>query len=553
MPNRIMDKLSRDVPSGDNILLTGLVKRQLENSADIVDQIFREAARHFPPVIEYLGYDICTPHETHQFILDSSIQKEYDIARNGLYLVNFKFLTTASGGPLTINKRILLPFTEHDGSVYLSGNRYYFKPVLTDRVISAKANGFFIRLMQDKFNCMEEGYNIIADGVYRMIFVLKTPVFNKVRMRQSRKNVPMQPAGAHYILIKYGLKETLKRYFDIPKYKAKLRRNVTDSDRKVYVVYESDNGKPDNIAIMIDRETIKKLKNKEGLEAFIAGTLYSIDIGHRIEEENNYYVTPATLNDPGAWRDSLTGILLEASKPNADNRTTTSLIREIMTHYDKLDTYLERQLQEYLIQGGSDIHSFYDLIAHIIKNSRQLRSENNIWMKYLDISYYIFYNFIETIFTIKNSIQNKLSMNARLTTKDVEKLFRRLSTRSFLNITKGGKRSIVLDLINYPGDNIYLGATQNITLQELGDGVNQSGRSNNKLLPGGLKKLHSYDIAIGSVLAIFKSRPTARVRLNLFVDYDHKRGMVNCKGRYKRKMDLLQRCLEGNEVFKKRV
>ena len=106
--------------------------------------------------------------------------------------------------------------------------------------------------------------------------------------------------------------------------------------------------------------------------------------------------------------------------------------------------------------------------------------------------------------------------------------------------------------MDFPGDNIYLGATQNLTLQELGDGVNQSGRSSSKLLPGNLSQLHSYDIAIGSVLGLFKSRPTPRVRLNLFVEYDHKTGSIHVDNKYRARMDALQQILEGNEILKEK-
>lgn len=549
MANSILDKIVEDIPCGDEMLTKGLVRHQLANSAEIVHNIFLEASRHFPPILTYEGYHICSPEETYATILDTSIQKEYDIAKCSLYLASFKFVTTAPGGPVTIEKKILLPYVEHDGSIYLSGNRYYFKPVLTDRVISATGSGFFIRLMQDKFSCNEEGYNIRVDGSKRMVFVLKAPIFTRTRKMTKRKSRPSLPSAVGYILLKHGLKDAISKYFNL-KYKAKRSTDITEEDRRLYMIFAGDTDRSTDISFMIPRDDIKTESMKEALEKFFGGAAYTIDVSNNLEKDSNKNIRIDTLDDPEAWKHAMTSILLAISKANSDNRAAISLIREINIHYSRIEKYLEKQLQEYLNQGGAVIEDFYDLLAYIIIHGKKLKSENNIWSRYMDISYYVFYNFIETIFTIKNTIQSKISSNSRLTAKDISKLMRKITPRTFLNITKGGKRSIVLDLIDFPGDNIYLGSTQNLTLQELGDGVNQSGRSNNKLLPGNLKRLHSYDIAIGSVLGIFKSRPTPRVRLNLFVEYDHRSGSIHASTRYRKKMDALQKILEGNEILK---
>jgi len=543
----ISELTEEEVPRGHKELLHGLAKTQLMDSALVVDKIFREASRSFPSCLQYEGYKVLTPDECYKSLLDISGNKEYDIAKCSLYMAEFVFSTDIDGERVYIPRRIFLPYIENDGSIYLSGNKYYFKPVLTDRIISATGGGFFIRLMQDKFPCGEKGYNICINNEIKMVFVLEVPVFNKLRPRRGRKTLIEIPNAVHYILSKYGLQDTFSKYLKKKNIKIIPKSSITPSHMDDFYVYTSAKHIDLDIAFIIPKDDVKTISDRETIDAYMAGIFQVLDRYGVSNRDKKPTITMENIYDKRSWKNALTNLLITSTySGKVVTYPSTVLLREISIHYERLDTYLERQLQDYLSHIGVRIENFYDLLHYIISHSKHLRAANNVWMKYLDVSYYIFYKFIETIFSVKNTIVGKLAAGNRVTSKDISKLLQKLSTRMFLNITKGGSRNIVLDTVDYPGDNIYLGMTQLITLQELGDGVAQGGRNTTSVLPPSVKRLHSYDIAVGSLLAVFKSRPTPRVRLNLYVQYDIKTGKVVTSPRYRKKMDTLQKLIDGS-------
>jgi len=545
----VIDKIVEEtVPHGHKELLHGLVKLQLEDSAAAVDRIFKEAARSFPPILEYRGYRILTPHESYRFLLDGSGVREYDIAKCSLFLAEYEFATTAddSGEEVIIKRKLYLPYTELDGSVYLSGNKYYFKPVLTDRIVSSTGSGFFIRLMQDKFSCIEEGYNIQVDGRDEMVFILKTPLLPKLRQRTTKKKPIIVPSAVHYILSKYGLKHVMEKYLKV-EYVVTTKEKYDGRLNDTHTMYSGGPQCSSNMIFLIKNTDLRGILKKETVGRYMGGLFYTMDV---IAQSKIKPIEIDELDDPAVWKTRLTNLLV-VSLLGKITPSAGPLLREIDTHYKKLDTYLEKQLQDYLMYVDSSIGDFYELLNYIISNSKRLRSESNIWDKYLDVSYYIFYTIIEGIFMIKNILHTRLNNGNRVTSRDVSKRLQTLTTRMFLNIIRGGKRNIVLDTVDYSGDNIYLGMTQLLTLQELGDGVNQSSRNAGKTLPDSVKKLHAYDIAIGSLLSIFKSRPTPRTRLNMFVQYDLASGRIITTKRYKQKLNTVQKLLEGNMKFSK--
>jgi len=429
-------------------IVEGLAKDYVYNAVDFIDSLIRNNINNINPNIglSYEGYRNLTPLEEYKLDIGNN---RYDIARNYLYKVEFKF--NLNGEEFT---RILaLPYVEENGSIiYLSDTAYVIVPVLTEYSVNPTGNEIFIRLLKDKLIAKRLDKNYIKNGVITRLSYIHGKVY-KLKNSGIYDKIPL----ALYLFYKDGIINTFKNRAKVDvKFLSKDEDATPYKDK--YNIYESTGIKPKIIKTSNYRpHGVKILIPKEQDNVFaqnlIAGLLSSFDLYPD-------YVTMAffkrlnTNTENRFWKILLGKIIFR------DTYKIDKLIENMDTHINLLDSYLDVSVKEKLKEINIYVNDFYDLLAYILENFLRLtvnseKRSGDISNRYIEILYYILFNIITGI----NKAFFKINENfnkGKISIKEINNVFNKeISTRKIYSIIKSSGVNLSIMPIDYTADNLY--------------------------------------------------------------------------------------------------
>lgn len=517
--------------------VSGIAKPVFENIPDYLDKIFKESTNSLHPDIKfkYIGYRHVTPEE--ELLEDNYLKargKDPDLAKNDVYLICFEFLYEKE----IIHKYMYLPFANRGNIMTISGTPYVISPVITDLVISVDNNKLFIRLFKDKINVNSELKNILVNEhtneynteTHRMIYVRM--LSTNTEILKSSCKTPF----ALYLLCRYGIKNTLKKYCNL-EYGKDLYL-VYDPEDKInvdldkYTVYSSTGFKPkgydmsnvykkQKVKIVVD----KKIGDDPVVINLILSIIYSLDLTPgRTEIDIVKTIDNDNLNgEIATWRILLGKTILK------HKISIEKVVNDVNQHIEMLETHLDSINREKL-STVVKVDNFWDLIVYVLKtfataisNSRQYNS--NIDNLYIDLYYYICYDIIVGFNrTIKgiNSRYKKSGTPPKL--KEIVKILNNeLKQKIIFDLIRSSKCSLALSGVDYSGDNLYIKLTSNLENQNRGDGVRKGG---DEKFPIANRTLKAVDIVYGSPLYLGKLAPTPTLKMNLWAQFDLETGKI---------------------------
>lgn len=560
MNKLLLQTLDNNTKRFNHTCISGIAKPVFEDIPAYLEKIFRESINRINPEINFKFLEIrrITPEE--ELLEDNYTKargKDPDLAKNDVYLTLFKFEYNKE----IINKYIYLPFANRGNIMTISGTPYVVTPVITDLVISINSNFLFVRLYQDKFNIYNEPKNIAVNVHVTPDKLIKERMIY-VSMLSNNKDIMKKNCKtpyALYLLAKYGIKETLKKYADIEYGKdfwlVYDKNNEIDLDLNEYTVYSTtfnDHGlKPkgyDQSNVYLKQNVKVVVANKYVNDIFILNIvlaiIYCLDLTPGpIEKEIADIINTNNLNkEIYCWRYLLAKTILKS------RLSTEKIMTDVNQHMNELDTYLDTVSKEKL-SSLVKLENYYDFITYIIKtysesisNSRQYNSDvNNI---YIDLYYYICYDIIIGFNRAIKSINNRFKKGGTPPKyKEILKILNlELKEKLIFDLIKSTKCSLALSGVDYSGDNLYIKLTSNLENQNRGDGVRKGG---DEKFPMSIRTIKGSDVAYGSPLFLTKTTPTGKLRLGLWANFELKTGAIIISDDIKPTIDSLDNTLKG--------
>lgn len=526
MDSRLCELIDADTPKLNPVLAEGLAVRDMKYVEAYINDVFKSAARGFPPGLTYVGYTRCTPQEEfEQLTKIKNNKRQFDVARSDLYMVKFHF--KYKGEDLE-PRYMSLPYVSDAGTIVLGGSRFNISPVLSDRVISVGVSSIFVRLLKARLTYERMLHHYMADDRRETVQVVWSSIYNKnAKMKKLKPTVRANCSMVHYLLCKYGFKDTFLKYGNCAPVVGGAEINESVYPREEWVICSSTQTKPSRgvgkgywepPAVRI---AVRRSEYTPMVRNMLGGFFY-------VADHFPARVLPEYVESKRMWMILMGHIIFSGSIGDG------KLCDDIGDHLKFLDEYIDNLFLDKLKQVGLEIENIYDLFAVIVErfNDWIVGAGDNIASMYdkeLSVLYFVLFDIITAI----NNLYFKLrsaSMKQELTRKEIEATMKMtLRTGLVYSITKNHGE---VSTISSPGDNKAFKVTSLLVPQS---GSNRQGsRKDRAVLNDPAKRLHISVAEIGGYLNLPKSQPDGRARLNQMTDIDE-RGVVQRKVKF---MDL---------------
>ncbi len=518
MDRLLMELVKRETPPTNRDVVDGLAVKTLPFAEQYIDQVFRTASRSFPPGLEYIKCERCTPQEEfNEVTRPKNNRRTVDIIRNDLYMVKYYF--SYKGNPLP-PRFIYLPFVGEAGTIYLSGSRYVISPVLSDKAISPGQNNVFIRLMRDKVIIERTHHSMVVNGFRETTQVVWSKLYRKSGNTKVAPTTKAETGLVHYLLCKYGASEMFRKFAHVDPVFGLDEINEDTYPPSEWVIFSSSQIKPKTFIGEFYKPTeiriaIPKSKYNKFIHSLVAGFYYALD--HFPSRVQLRY-----LNDTRLWMILLGHIIFSGVYGEG------KLYTDVKEHFNSLDEYVDSLVSLKLAESGYPCSDFYELMAVSIENfSDWLLSGadqiNAMYGKEMSVLYNVLFDITSSIFRT-NFTLNKQASKKDLTDKElsekeiIEIMNRNLTTGMIFSLTK---KHVSVSTVGYSGDNKFFKITNIIVPQASSHRMTRSKKAR-KSVADPTKKLHVSIAEAGGYLNLPKSNPSGNARINPHVKLDER-------------------------------
>lgn len=520
MDNNLCALISADTPELNTVLADGLAVRDMRYVEKYINDVFRSAARGFPEGLIYVGCTRCTPQEEfEQLTKIKNNKRQFNVARSDLYMVKYHFRYKGED----LDPRYLsLPFVSDAGTIVLGGSRFNISPVLSDRVISVGVDYIFVRLLKARLTFERMMHHFMIDDCRETVQVAWSSIYNRnAKMKKLKPTVRANCSLMHYLLCKYGFKDTFLKYGKCQPVVGGSEINRTVYPEDEWVICSSTQTKPTRGVGKayweppVVRVAVRKSELTPVVKNMLGGFFY-------VADHFPTRVMPEFVDSKRMWMILMGHIIFSGSIGDG------KLHDDIGDHMKSLDEYIDNLILDKLKEIGFNIENVYDLFAIIIDkfNEWLLGASDKISSMYdkeLSILYFVLFDVITAI----NNLYFKLraaSKKQELTKKEINATMNMtLRTGLIYSITKNHGE---VSTLSVSGDNKAFKITSLLVPQS---GSNRQGsRKDRAVLNDPSKRLHVSVAEIGGYLNLPKSQPDGRARLNLHTAIDH-RGVVQRK------------------------
>lgn len=501
------------VPKFNAIVCNGLAVEYMKHCEAFIERIIECAESGFPAGFKYEGYKRCTPHEEYMEVTRKRNSKRtYEMAVSNVYLVKYMF--SYNGEMLPRPCYMYLPYVTDGGLIKLRGSTFSIAPVIADLAISTGVDNLFIPLNKDKLTFERLNHHFYANDERHTESVVWSTIYHrsaKTPRSGGKPTVQAQPTLVHYLLCKYGFKQTFAQFAAANvQVGDDSTINETTHPKSDWVICRSTRIKPrgvkekwyngSNIRLAVRKDEYNPMTIK-----LVAGFFYVVDhFPDRVKEE---FINNPEENEQNMW------MILLGHVYFGNGNGFGKLIEDITAHMRSLDDYVDELVRENLRKEDVHIHDLYDLFGHIIAtHSERIRAAGNsvssMYGKRLLVERFVLSNIIRAIntFMFKLRAANRRPLNK----SDIMNMMSRILKMDLIIGINSGHGEVAS--ISSPGDNKIFKITSQVVLQTNSSGA-AGGRSKSNLVSPS-KHLHASIAEVGSYSNLPKSDPTGRSRLN---------------------------------------
>lgn len=518
----------------------GLAVPVVETAMEHLDLLIRNTMRSAPEPFEYLGYKMVSPEDEY-----ASIQKarKFDFSRSDLHKHTLHFAW--DGVPLQV-RPLYIPFMV-DKSLHLSGTKYQVMPVLSDSVITPEANTIFLKMNKDKNILFQNNINYYCNGDIENGRVVFSFIY-RARVVKDILGKSIVPPIVLYILGKYGLKESMKKF---------ANGEITFSNSSLedlknacpdHNIYSSYGKKPRTLSTTTYKPHTWKILIRKDVcngftEALIGGLMYVFDVfPDKIQEMIAIFYEDDVEEEISAWRFILGTLIFKGGKP------AMTVGDDMDKHFKTLGPYVDDIIKERLKERNIFVDNFFELLGVVLQDFSKLilnykTYSNNMVNRYVDINYYLLYDIVNMIHTALFEIGKK----DNLTYEEVNKIINEgITSKAFYKVIKGGAMNLTLALTEVSGSNLLTRASTLVALQEDGKGVNRVKKVSK--IPAPFLILTASQLHTGSMLGLKKPKPIPVATLNYFLKINMNTGKILVTDEEQDTMDKLNKLFTLKDI-----
>lgn len=510
--------VDEDRPKANQDVLDGLACKIMEGAMEYVHRAFKFNNGLFPEGLVYESYSRCTTDEV--YAVDTKLRqgcRSFSLAESSVFMVKYFF--SFNGQPLP-PRYIYLPYVTEAGILYMSGVKYHFSPVLSDKVLSIGKDSIFVRTLGDKKNFHRTHHSIVVNDVRENVRVIWAPIHSKGTSSSAAPTTRAQTCIVHYLFAKFGFTETFRKFAGFVPVTGTDEINEDSYPRESWIIIESASLRtgikprtviekaytPTNIrlAIPLDRWDAVTQQLVSGFYYVVDHFPQRFDISY-LDSTNLWMVLLGHIIHSGMYGDG-------------------KLYDKIKDHLDYLQHYIDPMTVEKFRESGHKVENFYELLVLLIKQFSDISIDNDkivdsMYGKSLDLLPYVLDDLTMSLRNVVFKL-SKLRANKKLTADDIVNVMNRTMT---LKMVFNMKSKITTEVVSYCGDNKYPKLTSRLAEQQSrADGQRDSGHTS-------LSEddhLNVSMIEAGSIGYLSKSNPRPQARINPFVNIDMATGTI---------------------------
>lgn len=511
---KLLDFIDSDTPALNPLLANGIAVEQLKHADKYLDSVFESAFSSntdgFLPGVEYDTYKRDTSLAVFHRLTQKrkNNKRNFDIARNDLYtnLYMIKF----EGEPLP-PRPIQLPFLTDSPLFTLRDSVFSISPVLNDIVFSLLKDGVFVRLLRDLINFERFQHTFVtSEGKNETVSVVWAAI-HKMLVKNSKKSRPSRTTLVHYLLAKYGFKETFQSLTGYVPVVGTNEINVDTYPIDKWVICQPTGDYPmrrvrhgwraSNIRIAVPKEHYTPM-----MKNMLGGLFYVLDLfPDRIQVK--------WFDDQRLWR-KLLGVLI--FPPNTNEGLIADNVDE---HIRSLDDYMDSFNIQQLKELGFEVTNIYQLMGLLIEHLNEWivvwgDKINSMYDKELNVLYFLLLSITKGIFYSVYALVQRYNNRKVLTAKDVNEILdRNLKPNLIFSVTRD---QTCVQAASVSNDNKALRLTANLVPQS----SNEVRRAKKVSIDDPATRLHVSVAEVGGYTFLPKSAPDGRQRLNLCLKVD---------------------------------
>lgn len=481
-----------------------------------VDRVIRGCEKSFPEGLTYDGFRRMRPQEVYRYFSqkrNTDASRKWDFARTDVYMVEYSF--SYKGQPLG-PYHLFLPFTDSCGITYILDKPFYNKPVVKDSVLQVINNQIFLQFISTPCTFDRLYYMILKNDVFETVSIYHSCTHNVLRAVQRKKNkssVARITLNAHYLFIKYGFKETFKRFCGVDiEYGERDALSVKGITSNTHYIYTTLGHKPTWVPKDVEYFThqmciaVKKEDWSRPVESMIGAAIYVFDMFPFESVQQN-------IDQREFWTLAMGRIIF------GEDQLQSALINKVDMHIKASDNYVDEMSVENFQQNGIYISDMYDFLFHLIENYDNIvhersNSPSSLVGRRLTVKRYVLTQIIANLHLVKFKIAE--IKPAKLDYKRIDELFKKFFRPKLIFSNNAGKPWCVS--ISSPCDIRIFGITSEVLPQDNASGKKQQKNKSDLLNPRW--KLDSSFLTIGSPFSQSKNEPIGIDKLNHYVHID---------------------------------
>ena len=411
--------IHNNLPQYNEDMLKRYTEREVNNSPDVVELIFKQALLQFDGQIQFIEKRILSPEERVAFELQTD-SKSKQPARAGVIVVVSEWVLVRYMFRFDHKDYVVhlyLPYIKDD-AITIRVTRYNVLRTITERVFSPTMDGVSIKLIRQPIRFHQEKQHkfisILDPNDVYYDWVITTDLYRK-NQRSVAQRLPIKTTVLLYLLCKFGWYKTLnmlelnpndfqivdKVGNDILEYDYFLAKKKT-KQTEMYLKVRREHLRSG----VIDIQAIRGKK-------FVANYLYIAQQFDRFEPKQ------LMTDDTNAYR------IMWGRITHGGSGNEPQVKSHADTHIDSLDTYLDPNAKARLHKMDIRVEDIYDLLRYVFIELDRMTANakhSNLYPRRLDIMQSILINQIGTI--IFRNFYNTKRDAKTLTDRDVNSLFR---------------------------------------------------------------------------------------------------------------------------------
>ena len=510
--------MMRRMPPINQTITDGLAVYELKKVKPYINALLKSIQNSFPEGLVYEDMVFLTPVEEYLKTINAYGGKtQYDIARSDMTMVMLVFSWRGE----RIEKVLYLPYARDGGMICIKGASFSISPVLADKGISYSSEGAFIEISKAKINIKRIRHHILSNGQRKTPNIAYSWLYRGKRsqnQQQDRTLSKMVTIIVHYLFAKYGVHETFRRFNGSEVVVGDDEHiHSKNYDPEHWVICQSIAQRPKyyfgrHYTTSTLRVAIRSVDYDEISESMIAGIFYLVD--HAPQRILPHYIDGSD-NELRLWR-VLLGLIIGSVSGGE------GCVKEAVDeHMDSLDSYIDTSTKTMLEEGDIYVNTLYELLYHVLENISQMMLQPteaiaSLYDKKLSVLMRALSDVANGINKCSFALKN-MALKKELTYKDVDTILRNnLPIKAALKMNNPGQHPEVCS-VSSPNDNKFFKITSNMVLQ---NDSNKKNKGNRQINEDKTKFVHVSLAEIGSYIALTKSEPTGRGKINPWVLID---------------------------------